>query len=324
MLFDIVVGNPPYQMRTDQGQSQALPVYHRFIEQAIKYKPRLLSMIVPSRWFAGGMGLNAFRDFMLKENKIKKIVDFSLSSNCFQNVDIAGGVNYFLLDLTYKGECEYTYIDNGKTTKIKRSLNEFDILVRNNDAVRIVRKVLNKKEKCISSIMNELGLFKLNTYERGIQNKLDDCYKLRSSKGISYIRKENVTSGKEYINKWKIIIGKATSAGAATASKTDGKRKVIATLELLEPNSVCTFSYFVGGAFDELNEAKNYISYLSTKFVRFLLLQCLSSINITKERFSFVPMQDFSKPWTDAELYKKYDLTQNEIDFIESMIKPME
>lgn len=323
MKFDVIIGNPPYQLETGQGQSQALPIYHKFIEQAIKLNPHYLSMIVPSRWFSGGMGLDAFRKLMLKDDRINRIVDYSLSSDCFPGVDIAGGVNYFLWNSAYNGECTYTYIDNNKHTTIKRNLNEFEILVRNNDAVKIIRKIQLKKETCISKIMSALGPFKLSTSERGIKSDIGDCYNLRSSEGHSFIQKKQIKSGKEYIDKWKVIIGKATSAGAATANKSDGKRKVIATLEILEPDSVCTFSYFIGGAFDTQVEARNCLSYLSTKFVRFLLLQYLSSINITKDRFSFVPLQDFSKPWTDAELYEKYGLSQEEIDFIESTIKPM-
>lgn len=325
MLFDILIGNPPYQMETGQGQSQALPVYHKFVEQAIKLNPRYLCMITPSRWFAGGMGLDSFREKMLKDGRIKKIVDYSISTDCFPRVDIAGGVNYFLWDCMYnKGICEYVYTDKGITTTKKRSLNEFEVLVRNNKSVSIIQKVMKNNEKCIANIMSALGSFRLRTSERGIEYDDGNCYKLRSSAGDGYIQKDKIASGLDYIDKWKVIIGKATSAGAATANKKDGNRKVIATLEILEPNAVCTFSYFIGGAFSSYNEAYNCKSYLSTKFVRFLLLQCLSSINITKDRFQFVPMQDFFKPWTDAELYEKYGLTQDEIEFIESTIKPME
>ena len=170
--------------------------------------------------------------------------------------------------------------------------------------------------------MSSLGPFGLGTAERGKENESKNDYILLSSAGRSYIEKSKINTGLEYIPKWKVIIGKATSAGAATAGK-DGLRKVIATLDILEPNEVCTFSYFIGGAFDNKSEAEHYKKYISTKFVRFLLLQCLSSINITKDRFRFVPMQDFSKNWTDEELYVKYNLNNEEIDLIESMIKPM-
>jgi len=324
MKFDVIISNPPYQLSTGQGQSQALPLYHRFIEQAIKLNPQYLLMITPSRWFAGGMGLDSFRTTMLKDGRLREIVDYSMSTDCFPGVDIAGGVNYFLWDRSYKGDCKYTYIDSEKRTTLIRQLDEYDVFVRNNNAISIVHKVMKSHEKNIGMIMSPLGPFGIGTAERGIEKNTGDCYRLRSSAGDSYIKKTSVKNGLNYIDKWKVIIGKATSAGAATANKKDGTRKVIATLDVLEPGFVCTFSYFIAGAFSDKVTAKNCRDYYATKFVRFLLLQCLSSINISRDRFAFVPLQDFSKSWTDEELYVKYGLSNEEIALIESMIKPME
>ena len=324
MKFDVVISNPPYQMSTGQGQSQASPLYHMFITQAIKLNPKYITMIVPSRWFSGGMGLDAFREKMLSDSRLRKIVDYSMSTDCFPGVDIAGGVNYFLWDRDNKGICEYTYIDNGEKITLPRDLNEYPVFIRNNNAIEIVRKVISHKEKSISEIMSSLGPFGLGTAERGVPENNGYCYKLRSSAGISYISKSKVKSGQNYIDKWKVIIGKATSAGAATASKKDGTRKVIATLEILEPDAVCTFSYFIGGAFSREKQAINCRDYLATKFVRFLLLQCLSSINISKDRFSFVPVQNFDESWNDNKLYEKYELNEQERQLIESTIKSME
>mgnify|MGYP003609299185 CR=1 FL=1 len=321
MKFDVIIGNPPYQLDTEGAGKQAKPIYHYFVRQAKKLKPRYLVMITPSRWFAGGMGLDNYRNEMLNDSHIKEIVDYSLSTDCFPGVDIAGGVSYFLWDRDYEGKCLYTYFDNGEKTTQDRILNEYDVFVRNNKAINIVHKIVSKNENSISVLMSSLGPFGLGTGERGSKEKTINSYLLLSSAGKSYINKSLVTSGSQYIDKWKVIIGKATSAGAATAGK-DGLRKVIATLEVLEPNAVCTFSYFIGGAFEEKKQAENFRDYLTTKFVRFLLLQCLSSINISKERFRFVPEQDFSKSWTDKELYTKYGLVDEEISFIESTIKP--
>lgn len=323
MEFDVIIGNPPYQMNTGGAGKQAKPIYHRFVTQAKKMNPRYIVMITPSRWFAGGMGLEDYRSEMLNDNRIKYIVDYALSKDCFPGVDIAGGVNYFLWDRQYSGLCNYTFIDSGSSIYLQRALDEYNIFVRDNRAISIVRKVMSCKEKSVSTLMSSLGPFGLGTAERGQKYKPIKGLTLLSSAGKSYISYSAIKTGFEYISKWKVIIGKATSAGAATANK-DGLRKVIATLEILEPGAVCTFSYFIGGAFDTKKEAENYVSYLATKFTRFLLLQCLSSINITKERFYFVPIQDFSKHWIDEELYAKYGLTDEEIDFIESMIKPME
>ena len=324
MKFDVIISNPPYQLSTGQGQSQASPLYHRFIEQAIKLNPHYISMIVPSRWFTGGMGLGAFRNKMLNDHRLEAIVDFSLSEDCFPGVDIAGGVNYFLWNRQHEGDCVYTYIDNGKKTVLTRKLNEFDVLVRDNRALQIVRKIKAFNETSISSIMSSLGPFGLSTAERGVPHDNGKMYKLMSSAGMSYIPRTEIKTGTEYIDQWKVVIGKATSAGAAKANKSDGTRKVIATLEVLEPNSVCTFSYFIGGSFKRKSEAINCRNYIATKFVRFLLLQNLGAININKDKFQFVPIQDFTKAWTDKELYEKYNLTNDEIALVESMIKPMD
>lgn len=322
MKFDVIISNPPYQLETDGAGKQAKPIYQQFVRQAKKLKAKYISMITPSRWFSGGMGLDEYRSEMLNDEHLKSIVDYSLSRDCFPGVDIAGGVSYFLWDAGYEGLCSYTYIDGDAKTHLQRKLNEYDVFVRDNRAIGIVHKVEKLDEPSISTLMSSLGPFGLGTAERGKENESKNDYILLSSAGRSYIEKSKINTGLEYIPKWKVIIGKATSAGAATAGK-DGLRKVIATLDILEPNEVCTFSYFIGGAFDNKSEAEHYKKYISTKFVRFLLLQCLSSINITKDRFRFVPMQDFSKNWTDEELYVKYNLNNEEIDLIESMIKPM-
>ena len=323
MKFDVIIGNPPYQMATGGGQIQSRPMYQNFVRQAINLKPRYLIMITPSRWFAGGMGLDDYRDEMLSGQHIKEIVDYSLSTECFPGVDIAGGVSYFLWESTYKGSCRYTYIDGDYVGTRNRVLNQYSVFVRDNRAIDIVDKVVRYDGSSVSDLMSPLSPFGIGSSVRGLDAPDDNCYSLLSSAGKSYIHKKDVTTGYEYIDKWKVIIGKATSAGAATAGR-DGMRKVVATLDILPPNTVCTFSYFIAGAFSSQLMATNYKTYLASKFVRFLLLQSLSSINISKDKFRFVPLQDFSKPWTDEELYKKYGLTKDEIAFIESMIKPME
>ena len=323
MKFDVVIGNPPYHIDTEGAGKQAKPIYHLFVQQAKKLNPRFLVMITPSRWLSGGMGLDNYRRDMLNNHQLSRVVDFSLSTDCFPGVDIAGGVSYFLWNRDYSGRCSYTFIDKGVTTTKNRDLDKYDVLVRNNKAIDIVEKVTAVGEKSISTMMSSLGPFGLGTAERGQERASNNSYILRSSAGKTYIDKHKVKTGLKYIDSWKVIIGKATSAGAATANK-DGLRKVIATLEVLEPGAVCTFSYFIAGTFDKKQDAENMKSYISTKFVRFLLLQTLSSINITKDRFVFVPIQNFSTPWTDIELYAKYKLTEDEIAFIESMIRPMD
>lgn len=232
MKFDVIIGNPPYQLDTEGAGRQAKPIYQYFVRQAKKLNPRYLIMITPSRWFSGGMGLDDYRTEMLNDPHVREIVDYSMSTDCFPGVDIAGGVNYFLWDRDFEGKCSYTYNDNGKITRQTRVLNEFDVFVRNNNAINIVHKVVSKNERCISELMSSLGPFGLGTPERGSKEKTKDTYLLMSSAGKSYIDKSKIVTGLQYIDKWKVVIGKATSAGAATAGK-DGLRKVIATLEIL-------------------------------------------------------------------------------------------
>jgi len=319
--FDLIIGNPPYQLDTDGAGKQAKPIYHLFVNQAKKLHPKYLSMITPSRWFTGGMGLDKYRNEMLSDKRIRQIVDYSMSTDCFPGVDIAGGVSFFLWDRDYKGNCLFTYKDGQTSTTLERTLDEYNVFVRDNRAIRIVQKIQAKTKESVGTNMSSLGPFGLGTAERGEIEPGANKYILLSSAGRSFINKTKITSGQQYINKWKVIIGKATSAGAATAGK-DGLRKVIATLDILEPGAVCTFSYFVGGSFQIKQEAENFKSYISTKFARFLLLQCLASININKERFRFVPNQDYSKSWSDEELFQKYNLSEDEVNLIESMIKP--
>ena len=324
MKFDVIVGNPPYQCSTGGAQSQALPLYHKFVEQAKLLMPRYLVMITPSRWLAGGMGLDEFRRQMLCDRRISDIVDYSLSTDCFPGVDIAGGVSYFKWDRMYDGECMYTFVDGDSVSSMRRNLAEHEVFIRNNRAVEIVRKVISANGFLpMESMMSALSPFGLPSSERGHSKRQKGDVVLMSSGGKAYIAGSAITTGRDRIGMWKVIIGKATSAGAATAGR-DGLRKVIATLEVLEPNSACTFSYFIAGCFEDVKDAENCRKYLATKFVRFMLLQSLSSINISRDKFRFVPIQDFSKPWTDKELYEKYNLNADEIKFIESMIKPME
>ena len=323
MKFDVIIGNPPYQL-SDGGQAaSAKPLYHYFVEQAKKLNPRYLSMIIPARWYAGGKGLDSFRESMLNNNHIRKLVDYNNSADCFPGVNIAGGVCYFLWDREYKGECEilnYTQ-DESSGTEL-RSLKEFDILVRNNVAVHIIRKIM-KAEQPLSKQVYSYSYFAIRSYERGGEYKrCHDDVVLLSSQGKGYYDKKSIVDRSCILNKYKVIITYAMSGGNKPSSK--GDYQVISSLQILEPNEVCTETYLVLGAFDTLDEARSMCSYVNTRTFRFLLLQALTSIHITKDSFCFVPIQNFTKPWSDEELYAKYGLTEEEIAFIESMIRPME
>lgn len=323
MQWDVIIGNPPYQLSDGGAGASAKPLYHKFIEQAKKLNPSYISMIVPSRWFAGGKGLDEFRSTMLNDRRIKKIVDYPNAKECFPSNNISGGVCYFLWSRDYDGDCEFSNIINGEEFKAMRKLNEFDIFVRYNDALSIIHKVTSKKEEMLSSIISSRKPFGFNSYDRGEEKSPENNVALHSSVGIGYVRESQVLQGKDLIPLYKVIIGKALSGHIGETDK-DGMVKVLATVRKLLPNEVCTETYLVVGGYKTEQEAENLEIYLKTKFVRFLLLQALTSMNITKDKFRFVPLQDFTKTWDDECLYEKYKLTKKEIDFIEGMIRPFD
>ena len=324
MKFDVIIGNPPYQLSDGGGTgSSAMPLYHKFVEQAQKLSPRYLTMIIPARWFAGGKGLDDFRSKMLNCSQIRELVDYSDSSECFPGVTIAGGVCYFLWEKDYNGECKVINIKQGKKiSEIERSLSEYETFVRDNLAVSIVRKIRLQKELTLNNLVYSRNCFSIISSECGHKTETSNDYVLHSLKGVSYIDKNKVEDRDGIVSKYKVIITKAMSGGNKPSS--DGNYQVVSSLNILPPNNVCSETYLCIGAFNDEIEAINLRNYVKTKLFRFLLLQALSSINISKEKFAFVPLQDFSKPWTDEELYVKYGLTEEEIAFIESMIKPME
>lgn len=324
MKFDVIIGNPPYQLDTGGAGRQAKPIYNLFIDQAKKLNPRYLCMIIPSRWFSGGMGLDSFRDTMKTDKRIRKLVDFANAKDCFPQNSISGGVCYFLWDRDYNGPCEFTNVTGNQRKSLVRALDEYAVLVRYNDAISIIRKVLSHREQSLSSIVGSLMPFGLSTNVRGHDTKEEGDLILHASDGISYISRNLITKGEDSIDKYKVLVSKVSSEHAGEPGK-EGKFKVLTTAtKVIGPNEVCTHSYLLVGNYDDLIYAKNVCKYLYTSFVRFLVWTSMSSINVSRTVFSFVPLQDFSHPWTDEMLYEKYGLDENEIAFIESMIRPME
>ena len=323
MKFDVIIGNPPYQLDDGGNSASAKPLYHYFVEQAKKIRPRYLTMIIPARWYAGGKGLDDFRDKMLNNNQISYLVDYNNSADCFPGVNIAGGVCYFLWERDYHDDC---IICNNKgdkeVSRIKRPLNEYPTFIRDNESIGIIRKVLKNDDKVMSSIVKSRNSFMLPSNERGHKNNHSGDVRLLSSGGNSFIEKENISDRDDLLKKYKVIITYAMSGGNKPG--VEGKYQIISSLMTLEPDEVCTETYLIIGAFNKKHEAENLETYVKTKFLRFLLLQSLTSIHITKSCFQFVPLQDFSHPWTDEMLYEKYGLTDEEIAFIDSMIRPME
>ncbi len=320
MRFDVIIGNPPYQLNDGGFGRSASPIYHKFVQQAKKLNPRFLIMIIPSRWFAGGKGLTDFRFEMLNDDHIRKIVDYEDSRECFPGVDVAGGVCYFLWERETKGLCKIVNVYNGDKSFSLRALNEYKTFIRNNNAVPIIRKVIAYKEKTMSTQVSSRKPFGLSTNVMPL--KKGDI-KLRWNNGIGYYIREKVQIGHEIIDDWKVITSKVSSEHAGQPDKK-GMRKVLSIVEIIPPGTICSETYIIAGNYKDKKIAENLASYLKTKFVRFLVSQLSFSQDITKDRFFFVPILDMNTHWTDELLYKRYALNQEEISFIESKIRPME
>ena len=325
MKFDVIIGNPPYQLDTGGSGRQAKPIYQLFVKQAKKLNPRYLLMIIPSRWFAGGMGLDGFREEMMKDDCIKFLVDFANAKDCFPQNSISGGVCYFFRDSLYHGTCSFTNIRGGHSINMERNLNEFSVLVRYNEAVSIIHKIKKLKENLLSEDVSPISPFGFGSYARGVEEMdSEHSITLYSSGGVGYVTRNEVTKGVEYLDCYKVMLSQTGAEHAGEPAKDGTFRVFTNTMKVLYPNEVCTHSYILIGCFDNENMALNLCEYLKTTFVRFLSLLAMSSIHLSRSTFVFVPLQDFSHPWTDEMLYKKYGLTDEEVAFIESMIRPME
>ena len=333
MTFDVIIGNPPYQLEDGGHGASAIPIYQLFVEQAKKLNPRFLSMIIPARWYAGGRGLDKFREAMLNDDRIRVLCDFFNSEDCFPGIDLSGGVCYFLWNRDDKGLCRVSSKINGSISTIERNLLEknTNTFIRFNQAIKILHKVQEKKESSFMTIVSANDPFgydvrQANSYVRVKPNikdiYFDDALTIhywgKKGKSTGYIEKNTVRKGKELVGKTKLFI-----------SRSYGERGEVPYLVIGKPfigraNTVCTETYVVVGTYDDVTIANNVIAYMATKFFRFLVMLKKNTQSATRTVYQFVPMQDFSKPWTDEELYKKYNLTDDEIAFIESMIRPMD
>ncbi|MDD4556820.1 MAG: Eco57I restriction-modification methylase domain-containing protein [Alphaproteobacteria bacterium] len=321
MKFDVIIGNPPYQMNDGGNGSSAKPLYHLFIDQAQKLNPRFLTMIVPSRWFAGGKGLDDFREKMMHDTRIRALYDFFDATECFPGIDLSGGVCYFLWDRDNKGDCKIVSHLNGKVNEQNRPLLEKDetSFIRFNEAVSIVHKIKEQKREGLLNYVSSRKPFGIPTTIRP-QNDNDGKNNIRmyAYPNNGYISEKMVIQNKQWLPLYKVYLAKAYG------ERGNFPYLVIGKPFLGEPNSCCSETYLVCNPTPSEQCAKNCISYLKTKFARFLVLLMKNTQNAAKGVYQFVPMQDFSEEWTDEKLYKKYGLTQDEIDFIESMIRPME
>ena len=323
MKFDVIVGNPPYQLNVGvEKENYAVPLYHSFVAQAKKLNPRFLAMIIPSRWFAGGRGLDEFREEMLNDSRLRKIVDFPNATDCFPGVDISGGVCYFLWDRDNKGECE---IKTVKGTEIISSMtrplleNGQNTFIRFNESISIVRKISKLKELTFDQLISPQTPFGfLSSFKDYKKNPFKGSIQIHTVNGVGHIPKSSVTKNAHWIGEHKLYI-----------SKSYGERGNYPYLFLAKPfigekDSCCTQTYLMIGPFKNREESQFTRKYIQTKFFRFLIMLKKNTQDAMRGVYAFVPIQDFTQEWTDEKLYKKYGLSEEEITFIESMVRPME
>ena len=336
MQFDVIIGNPPYQMSTGGTGGagvQARPIYNTFVEQAKSLEPRYLCMVTPSRWFSGGMGLDSFRESMLNDNRLRTIHDFPDSNDVFPGTQIKGGVSYFLWERDNRGEVAVTTHDKGVVLPTAtRPLLEpgCDVFIRYNEGVSILRKVLkaeakdSKKNLALPSdkqfmgLVSSIGAFGLDTTFRGKDKAGANDVTVYRNGGIGYINRRELTKETDAIDWWKVFVPAAGSGSDGFPHSILGKPFVGA------PGTASSWTYMHIGPFKNKTQATNAANYVTTRFFRFLVLLHKPTQHATRTVYTFVPKQDFSEAWTDEKLYEKYGVTKDEITFIESMIRPME
>ncbi len=330
MKFDVIVGNPPYQMDADAEGQNITPLYDAFVEQSIALNPRYISMVIPSRWMAGGKWLDSFREKMLGDNRLRVMVDFPNAEEVFPGVgkSIKGGVQYFLWDRDNPGPCATT-TRRGESVfgPVDRKLNQFDIFVRESKALPILEKVLKKNESSFSELVSMRDPFgpalssNFTGYRKGDHKEPSDL-KLYMNVGAKRVQKwvdhDTVTKNHSLVKKWKIFVPKAGSDGGQKLPDI-----VLGTPILAEPRSVCTLTYLCIGPFENKLESQSALSYIQTRFARFLISLRKISQDSTQKTYWWLPQQTWDHTWTDAELYKKYGITKEEQKYIEAMIKEM-
>lgn len=319
MKFDVIIGNPPYQLDTGGVGAQATPIYQKFIETAMELNPRYISMIIPSRWFAGGMGLGDFRARMLSDKRLKVLVDHPNAEDCFPGVEIKGGVCYFLWDSKHNGECQViSMLGSEEVSRAIRRLDEHDTFIRFNESIDIIKKIRAKNESTLDKKVSGVDPFKFPTNFKDFKKKeFKDSIKIYTRGEIGYIDKKEIKNNIEWINKYKVILSQAYGAGSSFPHQITGKPIII------EPKSCCTFTYLVISVFNNKKEAENFERYIKTRFFRFLVSLKKNTQHLSKDRFSFVPDLDMSVEWTDEKLFKRYEINEKEQEFIKSIVREM-
>lgn len=323
MKFDVIVGNPPYQLSDGGAQMSASPIYHKFIQQAKKLNPRYLSMIIPARWYNGGKGLDDFRSEMLKDTRMSELHDFPDTSDCFPGLNIRGGVCYFLWDKEHKGDCKIISHKGDKVSEpVSRPLLEkgLKVFVRYNESISILKKVQKHKEKSFSEIVSARKPFGLATNFTGFKKAKDNnsnilLYRFGDN---GYISNSKIERNNSFVNNWKVFVP-YSSPGDDSYPHLILSKPIVAG-----KNTCCTETYLLIGPLGNEKRAKNVAGYMTTLFFRFMILLAKSTQHITQKNYTFVPQQDFDESWTDEKLFKKYGITKDEVEFIKTLIRPMD
>ena len=318
MQFDVIIGNPPYQLNDGGYGTSAAPIYQLFVQKALDLEPRYAVFVTPSRWMAGGKGLDKYRGRMLSDKRLRNIVDYPKLYEGFPGVKIRGGISYFLWDRDHLGPCQVQTIWDGQPTgpAVARHLDSYDILVRRNEAVPILEKVRAKGEPTLDARVSSRKPFGLATNFKGKPSKagLKKPVQLYQNQQIGWIEHKDIPSNSTWIDEWKVLMTRVQGTSAAVESKFLSK-PIIA-----EPGTACTETYLVAGHFDNEAVASNYAKYLSTRFVRFLVSLRKPTQDAARGVYGFVPDLPLDQEWTDAKLFKRYGLTSDEIAFIESQV----
>ncbi|MBL8200167.1 MAG: Eco57I restriction-modification methylase domain-containing protein [Chromatiales bacterium] len=327
MQFDVIIGNPPYQMTGGGGGTNDSPIYHLFVRQAMRLEPRFLSMVIPSRWMAGGRGLSEFRTEVLGDRRLRTLVDYENAKDVFPTVGIGGGACYFLWDRDNPGRCECVYHRNGVIIgPHPRALDEFDVFVRDKRAVDILHKVLAAGERSLEELVSGDTPFGLATnftdYTRDVEPNRTQV-RLYANVGTKRVRgavaRNAVNKNVHLIDVWKVYL---PVAGSGRERERSGVDLVLGPPIVGEPGSVCTQTYLVAGPFTSKVKAKSVESYLKTRLARFLVSLRKPAQHVFRSMYRWVPVQPWDRTWTDADLHKKYRITKDEIKFIEGMIRP--
>ncbi len=323
MQFDVIIGNPPYQMKGGAGGTSDSSIYHLFVEQAMKLDPRFLTMVIPSRWLAGGRGMDEFRNSMLSGKHLSHLVDYTKMSTAFPGVDFEGGVGYFLWDGNHQGDCKYKLmLGEEEQPEVTRRLDEFDIFVRDTRAVSILKKIQKLSEPSMSELVSGDTPFGLATnFSDHEESPFDDSLELyvtkKGQRVVRHTARSGIRKNLHLIDQWKVFLPEAYGERGAIPALVLGPPIVA------PPNAICTQTYLVAGPFSSKRSAESAQSYYKTKFFRFLVSLRKITQHALRSTYSWVPQQKWNRTWTDDLLYEKYGITKKEQAYIESRVRPM-